>query len=99
MPERRKCQGCATCCTKVLIQVFDLDLWREPKLGQNVVNIEGLPGMYLPMPCPMLFGKKCEIYPTRPTACCGHVPGTHPRCPEYDKEYAEQWEKHKHTER
>jgi Fe-S-cluster containining protein len=86
LPERRRCQGCAACCTNVLIRVFYPDLWREPKLKKHVVKVKGRPGMYLPMPCPFLFGKNCEIYPTRPTACCGHVPETHPKFPQYDPE-------------
>jgi len=100
--EMKKCLRCGQCCRETIIEdVFELDLWREPRLAEHCIELRDLPGQFfLKTPCPFLGYDEqrkypfCEIYPTRPNICVAHAPGTHHCCPQYDpddKEYLDEF--------
>lgn len=83
--ESYECDGCGACCRKLIVEVYELDLWREPKLtahvqpfrepgsgGEYGILSVGTPGN----PCPLLDGdNRCAIYATRPTECVAFPAG------------------------
>lgn len=72
-----QCQKCGQCCKIMLLEIWGLDIDREPRLAEHAVLFSGQedePDAYkayhLPSPCPMLTSdNKCLIYATRPTMC------------------------------
>ncbi len=86
--EMKKCLRCGKCCQETIIDdVLQLDLTREPRLIAITEELKDAPGrFYLKTPCPFLCPAPvlCEIYPTRPSICVIHVPGTNQCCPQYD---------------
>ncbi len=92
----KKCKRCGECCRRTLIEIYEFDTWREPKLIPEVIGKIGENVLYLKSPCAFhrAFAKtpSCAIYRTRPTTCVAHVPGTFVYCVQYDpndKEYIE----------
>jgi len=73
-----ECDGCGACCRTKLVDVFEVDVIREPKVGQVMQPLRepGLDGEigYLNClsdgACPLLNGEnRCGIYPTHPVVC------------------------------
>ena len=78
MSETYQCDGCGACCRTKLVDVFEEDLLREPRLGPRMQALRepGLDGEigYLNCltdgACPFLDSDdRCGIYPTRPVVC------------------------------
>jgi Fe-S-cluster containining protein len=78
MNDTYECDGCGACCRTKLVDVFEEDLLREPRLGERMQPLRepGLDGEigYLNClsdgACPFLNGEnRCGIYPTRPVVC------------------------------
>lgn len=72
------CDQCGACCRTKLVDVFEVDLLREPKLGAQMQPLRepGLDGEigYLNCltnrACPFLDSEcRCSIHPTRPVVC------------------------------
>lgn len=85
----KKCLRCGKCCTQTIIEdVYPFDLWREPRLIEATTPVRDSGMFFLKTPCPFMnfnaTEHKCDIYPTRPTICVSHVPGTNQCCPQYD---------------
>lgn len=84
MSARYECDGCGACCRTKLVDLFEVDLLREPRLRQTMQSVRG-PGLdgeigYLNClsggGCPFLDGEsRCRIYPTRPSVCVVFAPG------------------------
>lgn len=79
-----ECDKCGACCAFPIIEIYYLDIVREPKLAEHCPRSAGYDpseddeGMHREFalacgkkkPCPMLAeDKSCSIYPTRPTCC------------------------------
>jgi len=78
MNEKFECDGCGACCRTKLVDLFEVDLLREPRLRESMLPLRepGLDGEigYLNClsdgACPCLGGdNRCSIYPTRPVVC------------------------------
>lgn len=78
MSEIYQCDGCGACCRTKLVDVFEEDLLREPRLAPRMQPLRepGLDGEigYLNCltdgACPFLDSDdRCGIYPTRPVVC------------------------------
>ena len=78
MAERYECDGCGECCRRKLVDVFEEDVLREPRVGEQMSPLRepGLDGEigYLNCgsggSCFFLDGEnRCSIYPTRPVVC------------------------------
>lgn len=85
-----ECDGCGACCQGLLlIEVYELDLLREPRLqtvdprhaGRS--RADSLDELSDPDRCLIIAGccpflspdKRCSIYPTRPNACVAMAAG------------------------
>lgn len=78
MSEHFVCDNCGACCRTKLVDLYELDLLREPQLT-GVVQLLREPGLdgevgYLNCladgACPFLDeDSHCSIYPTRPSVC------------------------------
>lgn len=73
------CDCCGACCRSKLVDVYEIDLRREPRINRSMSHLRE-PGMdgeigYLncisgDTGCGFLDGEsRCEIYPTRPSVC------------------------------
>ena len=90
--EMKKCLQCGNCCRKTIIEdVYPFDLWREPKLKEATTSVRDSDMFFLKTPCPFSWCVsvrpekwRCDIYPTRPTICVAHIPGTNQCCSQYD---------------
>ncbi len=93
------CDNCGLCCTKLIIEIEQIDVVREPKLLPIVrlLNPDShrnslWENKYIladgsAMPCGMLTDdKKCSIYPTRPNTCVGFEVGCD-KCNELREDY------------
>lgn len=78
MSESYECDQCGACCRTKLVDVYDIDLLREPQLRQHLQPLKqpGLDGEvgYLncltDRACSFLDREnRCGIYPTRPSIC------------------------------
>lgn len=78
MSESYECDQCGACCRTMLVDVFDEDLLREPRIAPEMMVLKdpGLDGEigYLNClkhrGCPFLDDEnRCGIYPTRPVTC------------------------------
>ena len=78
MNDTYECDGCGVCCRTKLVDVFEEDLLREPRVGPQMQPLRepGLDGEigYLNCldggACSFLDGEnRCGIYPTRPVVC------------------------------
>jgi Fe-S-cluster containining protein len=78
MAEQFECDGCGECCRRKLVDVFEEDILREPRVGEQMSPLRepGLDGEigYLNCgsggSCFFLDGEnRCGIYPTRPVVC------------------------------
>lgn len=77
--KKDKCQKCGHCCRNLIVEIEKLDVIREPRLLEGVLNSEPLDfngeprDIYgLKIPCPFLMkNNQCSIYPTRPNVCVG----------------------------
>lgn len=71
MSGKYECDQCGACCRKLIIEVTEADLEREPKLRPNLFSVINSGGGYLAISkaCPMLCGNQCSVYATRPTVC------------------------------
>ncbi len=88
-PERYECDNCGACCKALIIEVYDSDVLREPRLAKHVKpfkpsdvddeNPRGLRPFGLLaacQPCPFLTtASECGIYTTRPLDCVLFEPG------------------------
>jgi Fe-S-cluster containining protein len=72
------CKKCGKCCSKLKLEIMELDLIREPKLryravelGNNNRDIDNPfnKAYMLPSPCPFYVDGNCIIYDTRPNLC------------------------------
>lgn len=73
-----ECDGCGACCRTKLVDVFEEDLLREPRLKEPMTVLRE-PGIDYEIgfincitngACPFLDPEnRCSIYPTRPVAC------------------------------
>lgn len=75
-PAQFQCQQCGNCCKRMILEIWGLDVLREPKLVQYAKlcngqedECEAYKVWTLPTPCPLLVDNKCSIYETRPTMC------------------------------
>ena len=75
-----KCDQCGACCRHLIVEVYELDITREPKLESHVDRFRegvegengevGLLACGITHPCKLLGDdNRCIIYPTRPTGC------------------------------
>ena len=78
MSERYECDGCGECCRFKLVDVFEVDVLREPRVGEQMSTLRepGLDGEigYLNCGsggrcCFLDRENRCGIYPTRPIVC------------------------------
>jgi Fe-S-cluster containining protein len=78
MCEHYECDGCGECCRHKLVDVFEEDILREPRVDEQMSPLRepGLDGEigYLNCgsggKCFFLDGEnRCGIYPTRPVVC------------------------------
>ncbi len=84
MSDRYECDGCGACCRTKMVDVYEVDLLREPRLGEEMQPLRE-PGWdgevgYLSClaggGCPFLDGEnRCVIYLTRPSVCVVFAPG------------------------
>ena len=83
MPECKKCGGC---CSRMIIEVYDFDVTREPRIKEHLKQYQSdsdYAGAIVVNgdvalcnhPCPFLEDNACQIYPTRPTSCVAFEPG------------------------
>jgi hypothetical protein len=78
MSDQYECDGCGACCRTKLVDVFDVDVLREPRVGQRMQAFRepGLDGEIGYLNC-LTDGacaflnceNRCSIYPTRPGVC------------------------------
>ena len=78
MNAKYECDGCGACCRTKLVDVFEVDVLREPQVGERMHPLRE-PGWdgeigYLDClaegACPFLHVEnRCGIYPTRPDVC------------------------------
>lgn len=73
-----ECDGCGACCRTKLVDVYEEDLLREPRLKEQMKELRepgidyeiGYLNCFETGTCPFLNGEnRCSIYPTRPVAC------------------------------
>lgn len=85
MSETYECDGCGACCRSKLVDVYEVDLLREPALGPPMMPLKepGIDGEigYLDGldegGCPFLSEEcRCSIYATRPVACVAFPAGS-----------------------
>ena len=90
MTERYQCDTCGACCRQLIVEVWEVDLLREPRLREACITLfktEGddeepdAPAALLACgsghPCRMLGeDNRCAIYPTRPTCCVAFEAGS-----------------------
>lgn len=77
MNQTFECDGCGACCRTKLVDVYEVDLLREPRLGRHMLPVrDGLDGEigYLnclaEQRCPFLDNEnRCSVYLQRPTVC------------------------------
>lgn len=72
MAEVYVCDQCGACCSGKLVDLYEVDLLREPKLKEycHPVREADEVGFLNACPhCPFLADKQCSIYPTRPVIC------------------------------
>lgn len=75
------CDGCGVCCRTKLVEVYEVDLLREPKLQDALVPVReadeiGYINCLKHGGCPFLdASNRCGIYPTRPCSCVLFEPG------------------------
>lgn len=76
MIEKFKCTQCGQCCKSMILEIWGLDIIREPRLAAHAKlmayqddECDAYKQYVLPSPCPMLVDNKCSIYATRPTMC------------------------------
>ncbi len=78
MSDAYECDGCGVCCRGKLVDVFEVDVLREPRISEKMLALKepGFDGeiAYLNCmgdgSCAFLDGEnRCGIYPTRPTVC------------------------------
>ncbi len=90
MSDNYLCDRCGACCRQYLIDVYEVDLLREPRVGQRMRPLKepGLDGEigYLDGVsgggCPFLDAEHgCSIHPTRPSVCVVYAVGS-ARCQE-----------------
>lgn len=81
-----ECDQCGACCRQPIIEIDWLDVTREPKLKEVAAPCRLMPGdteqdrQYIlacgaGMPCRLLAGNRCSIYPTRPNCCVAFEAG------------------------
>ena len=84
MSEFYHCDGCGACCRSKLVDVYEIDMLREPRLASRVMPLRepgwdgelGYLNTISEAGCPFLDDESCcSIYPTRPTACVVFEPG------------------------
>ncbi len=71
------CDGCGACCRTKLVDVYEVDFLREPKLGSRMLPVKdgfdgevGFLNCLAEAGCPFLDGENhCSIYSTRPSVC------------------------------
>jgi hypothetical protein len=84
MPDVYECDHCGACCKHLIIEIYHVDVVREPKLlphaelldGRGTIEFESnWEKEYLlacAKPCGLLGPDNlCTIYPTRPNCCVG----------------------------
>jgi len=84
MSESYRCDGCGACCRSKLVDVYEVDILREPRIAQQMMALReaGFDGEvgYLNCigngGCAFLNDENCcSIYPTRPSICVLYEPG------------------------
>ena len=82
-----ECDGCGACCRSKFVDVFEEDILREPRVGEQMTPLRepGLDGEigYLNCgsggACTFLDSEnRCRIYPTRPVVCVLFPAGSDP---------------------
>lgn len=82
---RYECDQCGACCRNFLVEAYEIDVLREPRLAAADPNYASLPIAEAleqlqdefrcvliagpGRPCAFLVGNRCRIYPTRPNVC------------------------------
>lgn len=85
MNVKYECDGCGECCRQKLVDVYEVDVLREPRVGARMSPLRE-PGLddeigYLNCgsggKCFFLDdGNRCGIYPTRPSVCVYFAAGS-----------------------
>jgi Fe-S-cluster containining protein len=86
-----ECDKCGACCRTLLVEAYELDVLREPRLVAADTNyaslsleqtLETLQDEFHCLiiagpgrPCAFLDDNGCSIYPTRPNTCVAMLPG------------------------
>jgi Fe-S-cluster containining protein len=84
--KQKECLRCGQCCSRMILEVFDYDIIREPRLASVCEPYKDIKNeFHLGSPCPFLIKVqkcgiepdtyKCTIYQTRPTMCVAFQPG------------------------
>ena len=87
MSKQYECDGCGECCRHKLVDVFEEDILREPKVGEQMSPLRepGLDGEIGYLNCGsgdkcffLDSENRCGIYPTRPVVCVLFPAGSEP---------------------
>lgn len=85
MGSRYECDRCGACCKHGPVDLYAVDLLREPRLDEHALlyrktEPDGRVGYLLPAPeigCPLLDEQDCcSIHATRPSVCAALAPGS-----------------------
>jgi Fe-S-cluster containining protein len=84
MSEMYHCDSCGACCRSKLVDVYEVDILREPQVDQRMSPLRepGFDGEvgYLNCGtggCAFLDAEsRCAIYPTRPVVCVAFMAGS-----------------------
>lgn len=83
-----ECDQCGACCRKLIVEIVEADVVREPRLREVARPIrkaayvmfgdEEPPDYMLTCgkPCPMLNGNQCSIHDTKPHVCAAFSAGS-----------------------
>lgn len=82
-----ECDKCGLCCRKLIIEIRQIDVVREPKLlqialpcktnyGEEYWDQQYILACGSSHPCKALVDNHCSIYPTRPNCCVGFEAGS-----------------------
>jgi len=84
MADEYECDECGACCRNSIVEVYELDCQREPKVAAAATPFKelGEGGEFALLYdhvrncCPLLGeDNRCTTYPTRPTCCVGMQAG------------------------
>lgn len=84
MSEFYQCDGCGACCRSKLVDVYEVDTLRDPRIAEQMMPLRepGFDGEIGYLNCISNCGctflddeSCCSIYPTRPIACVAFEAG------------------------